>query len=203
MRAIEEDMLATHDCKWEINWDKHTFSGRDAAEIADELEQFAGNEVIHQPIARYSALVDALLVLTVCYAGISAAEFFKKCGGKIGDKLGEEVGNDIVKVYSKLKGLITDKFTKNKSDKGFQCLFQINIDGLLVSAVIHGKSEDAELINTGIDCFEQVFSDTASVLTDFDSDEKVLEVRMVFDSQEGQWRPLFLATNESVYEIGA
>lgn len=191
------------DNQWKIHWDTHTFSDHDAGEIASALYEVTGAEIGTKSIARYAALVDVFLLLSVFYAGKSAAEFFKSCGAKVGEKIGEEVGNDIVKVYSKLKELITDKFTKNKSDKGFQCLFQINIDGLLVSAVIHGKSEDAAVISEGIDCFEQVFSDTASVLADFHIDEKVLEVRMVFDSQERQWTPLFLVTNESVYEIGA
>lgn len=191
------------DYQWKIHWDTHTFSDHDAGEIASALNGVTGAEIEAKSIARYAALVDVFLLLSVYWAGKSAVEFFKSYGAKVGEKIGEEVGNDIVNVYSKLKGLITDKFTKNKSEKGFQCLFQINIDGLLITAVIYGKPDDAELINTGIDCFEQVFSNTASVLTAFDLNEKAIEVRMVFDSQEGQWRPLFLVTNGSVYEIGA
>lgn len=194
-------MPTIQDCEWEISWDKHTFSDQDADEIAVALEQVTGNEVVRHSIARYAASVDVAFILSVYFAGLAATEFFKSFGGKIGEKMGEEIGSDLVKAYSKIKDLITDKFTKNKSDKGFQCLFQINIDGLLVSAVIHGKSEDAELVCKGIDCFEQVFFVTASILPDFDIDEKVLEVRMVFDRQTAQWTPLFLVTNESVYKI--
>lgn len=196
-------MPAIQDCEWEISWDKHTFSEYDANEIATALEDVTGQDVIRQPIARYAASVDVALILSVYFAGLAATEFFKTFGGKIGEKIGDEVGNDIVKVYCNLKGLIADKFTKNKSDKGFQCLFQINIDGLLVTAVIHGKTEEEALISKGIDCFEQVFSTAGSILSEFDLKEEILEIRMVFDGQATQWVPLFLVTNESVYEIGA
>lgn len=194
-------MPAIQDCEWEISWDRHTFSEYDANEIATALEEVAGREVARQPIARYATSVDVAFILSVYFAGLAVTEFFKAFGGKVGEKIGEEVGSDLVKIYSKIKGLIADKFTKNKSDKGFQCLFRINIDRLLVTAVIHGKSEDAGLVSIGIDCFEQVFSDALSILSEFDLKEEILEIRMVFDDQAAQWTPLFLVTNESVYEI--
>lgn len=196
-------MPAIQDCAWEISWDKHTFSEYDANEIATALEDVAGREVARQPIARYATSVDVAFILSAYFAGLAATEFFKAFGGKVGEKIGEEVGSDLVKIYSKVKGLIADKFTKNKSDKGFQCLFRINIDGLLVTAVIHGKTEEGALISKGIDCFEQVFSTAGSILSEFDLKEEILEIRMVFDSPTGLWKPLFLVTHESVYEIGA
>lgn len=194
-------MAQSSSCNWEMRWDTHTFAEDDIKEIASTFNQATGETILLKPEIRYAALVDTLIVLTACYVGISSTEFFKKFGAKLGDKIGEEIGNDLVKVYSKIKGLVVNKLVKNKSDKGFHCLFEVRLDGILISAVIHGNSDDVMLVSHGINRLDQAMTTAGAVLSEFDIAEDIVDLRLIFDGSANQWKPLFLATKQNVYEI--
>lgn len=187
--------------KWEICWDTHTFAESDVKEIATALNQVTNTTILLKPIGRYATLVDVLLTLSAYYVGISAVEFFKNCSAKIGEKIGDEIGNDIVKVYSKIKTLLIDKLTKNKSHKGFQFLYKIYINGFLISAVVHGMSDDSGIVGNSIDCVDQIIFLAASILSEFYENEELVELRIVFDNVTKQWKPLFIVTKQNVYEV--
>jgi hypothetical protein len=194
-------MAQFEDYRWEIHWDTHSFLDEDAYEIASALHNETGTTISLHRQARYALVVDAFIVFAIYYVGKSAGKFFEKLGEKAGERVGDEIGKDMVAIYSKIKGILIEKLKKNKSGKGFQCLFEIYVNGILIRSVFRGTSEEAEMVANSVDSLRQVMEVADSVVDDFDSGEELVEIRCVYDGESRSWTPIFVATSQSVYRI--
>ncbi|MGA9365426.1 MAG: hypothetical protein WBW16_13765, partial [Bacteroidota bacterium] len=167
-------MAQPTDYKWEIHWDAHTFSEDDVNELASALHRETGTTISLRPRARYAALVDVFIVLAVYYVGKSVGKFFEKVAEKAGERVGDEIGDDIAAIYCKLKSLLIEKLKKNKSEKGFQCLYEINLNGILIRAVLRANSDQADLIANSIDSLKQLMEVASSVVDEFGLEEDIV-----------------------------
>lgn len=183
---------------FEIWYDIHTIDESDIKEIAELLHNETGLTIQLRERARYATGVEILIVLGITLAIKKFIEGFSK---KVGEKLGEEVGDDLVVLYRKIKDVLKRKLENKKNGKGYQILFEIHIDEILIRGVLVGNDGEYDNVDNSIEEIKSMAELAMSLINDFDDKDKITEVRLVFDNSVKEWKPFLIATNDDVFRI--